>query len=262
MVLKTLTIGGSDTWGGGGIQTDLRTFENLHTFGLTVLTCIAIEEADSFAIRPLSVELVKEQLRTIETNFELDGVKIGLLATVEIVEVVLDFCQRHQGEFPIILDPVLAFKETKEQLAQNYIQKLKELFPYVDLITPNRHEAQLLSSAESLETLEAIIQATKTINDETPVKIVVTGGGRLATDFYRAGEVTHAFNGPLSDKLTNHGAGCSFSSAICAHLVRGYDLIESIEKSKVYVYEAIENGVPVGDAGNVWHPSNEEGEAR
>ena len=68
MVLKTLTIGGSDTWGGGGIQTDLRTFENLNTFGLTVLTCIAVEEGDNFAIRALSVELVKEQLQTIEKN--------------------------------------------------------------------------------------------------------------------------------------------------------------------------------------------------
>ena len=254
MVLKTLTIGGSDTWGGGGIQTDLRTFENLNTFGLTVLTCIAVEEADNFAIRALPVELVKEQLQTIEKNFQLDGVKIGLLATVEIVEVVIDFCRRHQGEFPIILDPVLAFKETQEQLVAEYIEKMKSLFPLVDLITPNRNEAQLLANSESIETLEAMVEVTKKLAHQTKIKMIVTGGGLIATDLYRDGEETRAFTGPISENKTNHGAGCSFSSAICAHLAQGFSLFESIDKSKKYVFEAIENGVIVGDAGNVWHP--------
>lgn len=262
MVLKTLTIGGSDTWGGGGIQTDLRTFENLNTFGLTVLTCIAVEEEDSFAIRPLPVALVKEQLETIEKNFELDGVKIGLLATVEIIEVVLDFCQRHQGEFPIILDPVLAFKETQEQLAEEYIQKIKELFPLVDLITPNRNEAQLLADWGTIETIEEVSLVTERLVEAIDVKVIVTGGGRIAVDFYRDGQATHAFGGPLSKKTTNHGAGCSFSSAICAYLAHGFSLNESIEKSKKYVYEAIENGVTIGDAGNVWHPTTRKGQAQ
>lgn len=260
MVLKTLTIGGSDTWGGGGIQTDLRTFENLNTFGLTVLTCIAVEEGDNFAIRALSVELVKEQLQTIEKNFQLDGVKIGLLATVEIVEVVIDFCRRHQGEFPIILDPVLAFKETQEQLAAEYIEKMKTLFPLVDLITPNRNEAQLLANSEPIETLEAMVDVTKKLADQIKVKMIVTGGGLIATDLYRDGMETRAFTGPLSEKKTNHGAGCSFSSAICSHLAQDFSLFESIDKSKKYVFEAIENGVIVGDAGNVWHPITHEEE--
>lgn len=255
LVIKTLTIGGSDTWGGGGIQTDLRTFENLNTFGLTVLTCIAIEKEESFAIRALPVELIKEQLATIEKNFQLDGVKIGLLASIEIMEVVIDFCRLHQGEFPIILDPVLAFKETQEQLAADYIEKMKELFSWVDLITPNRNEAQLLAGAKSIETLEDMSEVTKKISETTQVKIIVTGGGRIATDLYRAGNQTRAFTGPLSKKRTNHGAGCSFSSAICAHLAQGLPLLTSIEKSKKYVYEAIEHGVVVGDAGNVWHPT-------
>lgn len=260
MVLKTLTIGGSDTWGGGGIQTDLRTFENLNTFGLTVLTCIAVEEDNSFAIRSLPVELIQEQLQTIEKNFQLDGVKIGLLATVEIVDVVLDFCRRHQGEFPIILDPVLAFKETEEQLATNYIQKIKELFPLVDLITPNRNELQLLADSHAIDTLEEMAVVTQSFAKAHPVKVIVTGGGQVATDFFRDGEITQAFTGPLSNRTTNHGAGCSFSSAICAYLAHGWSLIESIEKSKRYVYESIENGVVVGDAGNVWHPKKRKGQ--
>ena len=125
MVLKTLTIGGSDTWGGGGIQTDLRTFEQLDVFGLSVLTCLAVEAADDFVIRPLPVALVEEQLQTIERNFELAGVKIGLLADLETVSLVQDFCQRNQGRFPIILDPVMAFKETKDALQRDYIEKIK-----------------------------------------------------------------------------------------------------------------------------------------
>ncbi|HPR81021.1 MAG TPA: bifunctional hydroxymethylpyrimidine kinase/phosphomethylpyrimidine kinase, partial [Enterococcus sp.] len=137
MAKITLTIGGSDTWGGGGIQTDLKTFENLQTFGLSVLTCIAVAENDDFVIRPLPASLIHEQLQTIEQTFQLDGVKIGLLASAEIVDLVIDFCQRNRGKFPIILDPVLAFKETEQQLQQDYLQKIRELAQWVDLITPN-----------------------------------------------------------------------------------------------------------------------------
>lgn len=257
MVLQTLTIGGSDTWGGGGIQTDLRTFENLDVFGLTVLTCLAVEEGDSFVIRSLPVDLVAEQLKTIENNFELNGVKIGLLSDIAIIDLVLDFCQRNHGKFPIILDPVMAFKETKEQLQQTYIQKIKELFPYVDLITPNRREAQLLSGMEEIETTEEFNQATKIIAKDSDVGVVITGGSKSGVDTYRKGEWTYQFTGPLSQSTTDHGAGCSFSSAICAHLAHGFSMMESIERSKKYVYEAIENGVVVEDSGNVWRPKKE-----
>lgn len=257
MTLKTLTIGGSDTWGGGGIQTDLRTFENLNVFGLTVLTCLAVEEDEDFAIRSLPVSLVAEQLKTIENNFELNGVKIGLLADLATVDLVLDFCQRNQGKFPIILDPVLAFKETKDALQQEYIQKIEQLFPYVDLVTPNRREAQLLSGIERLETTTELNQATQKIAASSGVKVIITGGSKSGIDTYRDGALTHSFTGPLSNKKTDHGAGCSFSSAICAHLAHGLPLFESIEKSKKYVYEAIENGVTVGEDGNVWRPKTE-----
>lgn len=253
MVLKTLTIGGSDTWGGGGIQTDLRTFEQLDVFGLSVLTCLAVEAADDFVIRPLPVALVEEQLQTIERNFELAGVKIGLLADLETVSLVQDFCQRNQGRFPIILDPVMAFKETKDALQRDYIEKIKALFPYVDLITPNRREAQFLSGMEALTSAEELSFAAEQIAKKTGVKVLVTGG-ESGIDTYREGSITQSFTGPISLKKTNHGAGCCFSSAICAHLAQGFSLIESIEKSKNHVYQSIENGVIVGEAGNVWRP--------
>ena len=176
MVLKTLTIGGSDTWGGGGIQTDLRTFEQLDVFGLSVLTCLAVEAVDDFVIRPLPVALVEEQLQTIERNFELAGVKIGLLADLETVSLVQDFCQRNQGRFLIILDSVMAFKETKDALQRDYIEKIKALFPYVDLITPNRREAQFLSGSEELTSAEELSFATEQIAKKTGVKVLVTGG--------------------------------------------------------------------------------------
>lgn len=257
MTLKTLTIGGSDTWGGGGVQTDLRTFENLDVFGLSVLTCLAVEEADDFVIRSLPSTLVAEQLKTIENNFELNGVKIGLLADLETVDLIRHFCQRNQGKFPIILDPVMAFKETKEALQQEYIQKIKQLFPYIDLVTPNRREAQLLSGMDTLETTEELNLATQKIAADSGVKVIITGGAKSGIDTYREGALTHSFTGPLSNKKTDHGAGCSFSSAICAHLAHGLTWFESIERSKQYVYQSIENGVVVGEAGNVWRPKTE-----
>jgi pyridoxine kinase len=257
MTKITLTIGGSDTWGGGGIQTDLKTFENLQTFGLSVLTCIAVAENDDFVIRPLPASLIHEQLQTIEQSFQLDGVKIGLLASIEIVDLVIDFCQRNRGQFPIILEPVLAFKETEQQLQQDYLQKIRELAQLVDLITPNLKEMQRLVASAAIVSLVDMETTSQQLSEQTKTAVVLKGGPHILTDsaidYYTDGINPHYFKGPISYQSTIHGAGCCFSAAICAHLAQGTPLIESIEKSKRFVYEAIENGLPIHDAGNVWH---------
>lgn len=257
MTKITLTIGGSDTWGGGGIQTDLKTFENLQTFGLTVLTCLAVAENDNFVIRPLPPSLIQEQLQTIEASFQLDGVKIGLLASIEIVDLVIDFCQRNQGKFPIILDPVLAFKETEQQLQQDYLKKIKELARLVDLVTPNLKEMERLVAGPPIANRSDMKYRTQQLVSELQTPVILKGGNKIvndcAVDYYTDNKITHYFIGPVSYKPTIHGAGCCFSAAICAYLAHGLSLIESIEKSQHFVYEAIEHGLPVHDAGNVWH---------
>lgn len=263
MALKTLTIGGSDTWGGGGIQTDLKTFENLQTFGLSVLTCVAVEENDEFVIRPLPASLVKEQLTTIENSFDkLDGLKIGLLGSTEIMDVVIDFCKNHEDQFPIVIDPVMAFKETEQQLHTEYIKKIKELLSFATLTTPNIAEAKMLTGMEKIETLTEMKEATRLLLSMTNQPVILKGASHIvdvdySVDFYRDSENDKQFKGPISQKKSINGAGCCFASAITGYLAHGLSMDESIAKSKAFVYEAIEGGILVGDAGNVWHPGIE-----
>lgn len=259
MTLNVLTIGGSDTWGGGGIQTDLKTFENLQVFGLTVLTCLAVEEKDDFVIRPLSPTLIKEQLETIENSFQLDGVKIGLLGSLEAIDIVIHFCKENKGKFPIVVDPVMAFKETEQQLHIEYIEKIKELLVLADIMTPNITEAKMLTGIEKIQTIEDMEEAAACLISAMDTPVILKGGSQIdidySVDYYRDLRGSKQLKGPISQSQTIHGAGCCFSSAIASYLAHGFSFMESLTKSKAFVYEAIERGVAVGDAGNVWHPN-------
>lgn len=259
MAKKVLTIGGSDSWGGGGIQTDLKTFEDHGVFGLSVLTCVAVSQNEDFVIRQLPLELIREQLNTINTSFELDALKIGLLSTIETVAVVEDFCRQLPENIPIILDPVLAFKETSQQYQREYAEALLKLGENVTIMTPNLIEAHLLADNASSETLADLKITAETIFHKTNTPVVIKGGSRFpasqAIDFYYDGEKTEVLAGPRSTKVTTNGAGCCFSAAICSHLAQGEEMMASLISSKKFVYEAIENGVPVTEVdGDVWHP--------
>lgn len=259
MIKKVLTIGGSDTWGGGGIQTDLKTFENHGVFGLSVLTCIAVSSQNSFVIRQLPSELVSEQLQTITTAFELSAIKIGLLSDCASIKLVQEFCREQPPAIPIILDPVLAFKETAAQYQQEYSEALLQLARQATLLTPNLLEAALLADCAPITTIEELIQAARIIYQKTGTAVVIKGGSRFpdskAIDLYYDGTVLNVLEGPRSKKETTNGAGCCFSAAICSCLAKGTSLLTSVERSKRFVFEAIEDGVIVeGPAGNVWHP--------
>ncbi|MGX7197456.1 hydroxymethylpyrimidine/phosphomethylpyrimidine kinase [Enterococcus olivae] len=261
MVRKTLTIGGSDTWGGGGIQTDLKTFENLQVFGLSALTCIALDVSEDFTIQALSADLVEQQLQTIEKSFHLDGVKIGLLASIETIDVVLAFCQRNQGKFPIILDPVMAFKESDQRLYTNYLQKIKALIPFADLVTPNLTEMKMLLGLKEINTVAEMKKSCQLFIETFGTSVFLKGGNKVdttsAVDYYMDTISNQRLDGPISSKTTIHGAGCCLSSAICGYLALGFDLDESLALSKKFVYEAIEQGISIDEAGNVWHPINQ-----
>ena len=136
-----LTIGGSDPFSGGGIQTDLKTFENHQVFGLSTLTCLATAPKNHFQIHDLETSLVKEQLASIPAG-SLDGIKIGLIHSEESMLQIATFLKKHAG-LPVVLDPVLAFKETTSVYEKRYMQLLIEkLFPFATIITPNLKEAE------------------------------------------------------------------------------------------------------------------------
>lgn len=254
MTRTILTIAGSDTLAGGGLQSDLKTFEDYHLFGLTAITCIAVVKNGQFAITNLPTELLNDQLNTIKDNLSLDGIKLGLIHQLESLEIVKSFLRSFDG--PIVLDPVMAFKETDHVYNDCYREKLIELFPFATVITPNLKEAELLSQQKISNPTE-MEQAAKKIIDLGAQSVVIKGGqrlsGNLASDLFYNSETFQYFSKPKLSNVTINGAGCTFASAIAANLVLGKDLVNAIEDSKEYVYQGIKNGLLLKNGeGNVW----------
>lgn len=261
MTLIGLTIGGSDTWGGGGVATDLKTFENHRVFGLMALTSIALETTEEgFVIRPIPTDVLKEQLATIQQSYhdQLSLIKIGLLANSQQVAIVAEFCRAFYGKIPIVLDPVLAFKETQKQAQQDYIEQLKTLIPLASVMTPNLIEAQLLLGASTLTNLLELAQQLQTTYQ---IPVVVKGGSRIegnqAIDVLVSLNERKIFQQPKLDQVTINGAGCSFASALACQLALKKPLMQSVAKAKQYVFQAIEQGIHLdSQTGNVWHAGN------
>lgn len=256
MTKHILTIGGSDPFSGGGIQTDLKTFENYQLFGLSTLTCIATAEESKFVIHDVAEEIVASQLATIPQDF-IDGIKIGLIHNLKSIAVIKTFLE-NQKNIPIVLDPVLAFKETKSIGEKEYIRALiEELFPLATIITPNLKEAELLTGHE-IKTVAEMQTAAEELFLLGPKAVVIKGGNRLvgdtAVDVYFDGKVKKVFSKEKVLAVTTNGAGCSFASGIASGLVLKKNLIESVEVSKQYVHESIATGVKIDATfGSVWH---------
>ena len=261
---KVLTIAGSDSWGGGGLQTDLKTMENLEVFGLCAITCIAVEEQNAFKIEGLPLTLLEQQLTTIGTATTLHAIKIGLLHSVEAIAIVQAFCQQFP-HLPIVLDPVLAFKETSSAYEKQYAEEMLTLAQLATITTPNLREAQLLTDSPVITTSKQQEQAARQIFDHTKRPVIVKGGtgivGEEAIDCFFDGKEVRWYRTKKSPKTTVNGAGCCFASAIASHLAKGWTLEDSLQASKQFVFEAIEQGIILNEQfGNVWHPKKEENE--
>lgn len=254
MTKTILTIAGSDTLAGGGLQSDLKTFENHHLFGLTAITCVAVVKDQQFVINDLPSELLREQLDTISGEIKLAGIKIGLVHQLRSLEIVKGFLKTFDG--PIVLDPVMAFKETDRVYSDTYRSKLIELFPFATVITPNLKEAEILSQ-QKITNMPEMEQAAQKIIALGASSVVIKGGvrlsGELASDLFYDGEHFEYFSKPKLSNVTINGAGCTFASAIASNLVLGKDLIPAIKDSKEYVYQGIKNGLILQNGeGNVW----------
>lgn len=177
---KILTIGGSDPFAGGGIQSDLKTFENHQLFGMSALTCVGMLDKNGiFILENLPTEWLEKQLTSILKMTELAGIKIGLLHSIDAITVVHNFLKK-QSDIPIVLDPVLAFKETHTLANQAYKDSLVDkLFPYVDLVTPNLKETALLSGKDDCTSMEEMIEAAQQIQALGAKAVVVKGGSGI-----------------------------------------------------------------------------------
>lgn len=244
-----ITIAGSDSCGGAGIQADLKTFAALGVHGATAVTCVTAQNTYSVtAIECLSPELIKEQIRRVAEDMGINSGKTGMLYSAEIIKAVAEEVSR--WGFPLVVDPVMIAKSGAPLLKPEAEEALKRsLLPVATVITPNRFEAERLAQME-IKNIEDAKEAAKRISTLGPEAVVVKGGhievrGESIDVLYYRGEYI-TLNAPRIETRATHGTGCSFSAAIAAHLARGEDVISAVKLAKKFITEAIKFGLNIG----------------
>jgi hydroxymethylpyrimidine/phosphomethylpyrimidine kinase len=243
----TLTIAGSDSSAGAGIQADLKTFSALGVYGLTAVTCIVAEIPGKVSrIEPLSAEIVREQIQVLVKNFPIGAIKTGLLCSAEIVYAVATAIRgidkMSAQRIPIVIDPVIVATSGDTLLEPPAIEAYeKELFPLGSLITPNLDEAERLLGTE-IKDRQAMHRAGKELEREFGTAILLKGGhlaGHAAVDLLFIDGKVVEFSAPFIPGVATHGTGCTYSAAITAGIASGLALEEAIRRAKKFVTESI-----------------------
>jgi len=245
---KTLTIAGSDTSGGAGIQADLKTFQEHGTYGMNALTVIVTMDPDngwSHGIHPIPVDTLEAQLKTALST-DVDALKTGMLPTVEIIETAAAAIDR-SGLEKVVIDPVLVCKGEDEALfPENVDAMVKLLLPRALVTTPNLFEAGQLSGLGTLTTIDDMKRAAVKIHEAGSKNVVIKGGKALkhdkAVDLFYDGQTFTLLESEKTETTYNHGAGCTFAAAVTANLANGLDVKESVLEAKKFVSAAIANG--------------------
>jgi hydroxymethylpyrimidine/phosphomethylpyrimidine kinase len=242
-----LTIAGSDTSAGAGIQADLKTFSALGVYGLTAVTCIVAEIPGKVSrIEPVSADLVREQIRLLSKNFPIAAAKTGLLCAAEIVDAVaravVDLSADGLEGFPLVIDPVIVATSGDLVLDRDAIELYEsKLFPLATLITPNLDEAAQLLGAK-IEDRQSMKKAVKALANKYRVSILLKGGhlsGDRAIDLlFHRGKLTE-FAAPFVRGIATHGTGCTYSAAITGSLSSGLSLEDAIRRAKKFVTQSI-----------------------
>jgi hydroxymethylpyrimidine/phosphomethylpyrimidine kinase len=236
-----LTIAGSDSSAGAGIQADLKTFGAFGVYGLTAITCVVAEMPGRVSkIEPVGADLVREQIEVLLRGFPVAAIKTGLLFSAEIITEIVRTLREHQS-IPLVIDPVMVATSGDALLQDDAIQIYEHLFPLARLLTPNLNEAARLIG-RPIGDLAAMRDGGKTLAKKYGVAVLLKGGhlaGDQAIDLlFVDGNVTE-FSAPFSRGIATHGTGCTYSAAITAGLANGLSLEEAIRRAKEFVTSAI-----------------------
>ncbi|MRG86158.1 bifunctional hydroxymethylpyrimidine kinase/phosphomethylpyrimidine kinase [Salinibacillus xinjiangensis] len=248
-VAKALTIAGSDSGGGAGIQADLKTFQELDVFGTSALTAVTAQNTLGVqGVYPLSVDAVKEQIQSVGTDIAPGALKTGMLFSSEIIRTVSDMIQEFQWE-KLVVDPVMIAKGGSALLQKEAIKCLKKnLIPLAYCITPNLPEAEEIVGF-SITNREQQELAAQSIYKMGAKHVVIKGGhgdGEQATDLLYDGEDFHFFTASRIQTKHTHGTGCTYSAAITAELAKGRPIYDAVSTAKSFIQDAIENQLGIG----------------
>ncbi|WP_282940817.1 pyridoxine/pyridoxal/pyridoxamine kinase [Paenibacillus sp. RC67] len=249
---KALTIAGSDTSGGAGIQADLKTFQERDVYGMTVLTTIVtMDPANNWhhGVHPVALPTIEAQLQTVLGGIGVDALKTGMLGSVEIIELVTHTIKK-QGLSRIVIDPVMVCKGNDEALHPETTVALRELLvPVADVVTPNLFEAAQLADRAPIKTLDDMKDAAQTIHASGAKYVLIKGGAKLdhptAIDLLYDGKSFELYESEKIATTYTHGAGCTYSAAITAELAKGSDVKQAISTAKAFIMSAIQHGFPI-----------------
>ncbi|BAW01095.1 phosphomethylpyrimidine kinase [Thermus thermophilus] len=244
-----LTIAGSDSGGGAGVQADLKVFFRFGVYGTSALTLVTAQNTLGVQrVHLLPPEVVYAQIKSVAQDFPLHAAKTGALGDAAIVEAVAEAVGRF-GVRPLVVDPVMVAKSGDPLLAPEAVAALKErLFPLAALITPNRLEAEALLG-HSIRTLEEAEEAAKALLALGPEAVLLKGGhleGERAVDLLATREGVLRFSAPRVQTRNTHGTGCTLSAAIAALLAKGRPLAEAVAEAKAYLTRALKTAPSLG----------------
>lgn len=238
MVAKALTIAGSDSGGGAGIQADLKAFSAHGTFGASAITAITAQNTQAVtAIHAVPDEVVVAQINAVLSDIKIDAIKIGMLGTPSLIEAVAKALQGFEG--PVVLDPVMVAKSGDTLLADSAIDALKaHLLPLATVLTPNLPEAFKLLGRKD----HPVLAQAYDLLALGPKAVLMKGGhanGETCTDYLCTRDRETAFSAPRVATRNTHGTGCSYSSAIAACLAKGQGLEDAVRAAHDWLHHAI-----------------------
>ena len=245
-----LTIAGSDSGGGAGIQADLKAMEANGVFGASALTAITAQNTKAVTqSQDLSPELVAAQIDAVAEDLDVRVTKTGMLSTSGIIEVVAERVEAH-GLQPFVVDPVMISKTGFKLLQDAAIETLVDLLlPLATVVTPNAHEAAHLTDVD-VETVEDLQQAAEALFEKGPDAVLAKGGhlsdSDEAVDVLVDADGARTVTAPRIDTKHTHGTGCTYASAIAANLAKGHALDAAVDRAKRYVTGAIRHALPLG----------------
>jgi hydroxymethylpyrimidine/phosphomethylpyrimidine kinase len=249
VVPRALTIAGSDSGGGAGIQADLKTFGALGVYGMSAITAVTVQNTTGVSgYEGLEPETVREQIVAVATDIGVDAAKTGMLASAPIVAAVAEAVQ--EVRLPnLVVDPVFRSKHGHALLAEDAVGALRErILPLATLVTPNLPEAAGLAGFD-VRTDEEMRRAAEAILELGARAVLVKGGHRgsdRSDDLFVDGERSLWIEGPRLPTPHTHGTGCVLSAAIAAFLACGDDLLTAVRRAKRFVTEAIRHALPIG----------------
>jgi hydroxymethylpyrimidine/phosphomethylpyrimidine kinase len=246
---RALTIAGSDSGGGAGIQADLKTFAAFGVYGASAITAITAQNTIGVrAIHDVPASMVAAQIDAVLDDIGADAAKTGMLSSPEIIETVADRLRAH-AVAALVVDPVMVAKSGDRLLREDAVRALRDLLlPLAAVVTPNAPEATVLSGIDVFDAASAR-EAARRIHDLGPAMVVVKGGhldGDTSDDLVFDGRAFEVLSGRRIATRHTHGTGCTFSAAISACLARGLAPLEAVREARTYVQGAIEHAEPLG----------------